>query len=167
MANAQPNRPLNGKELKKIILKDVENILDQDGMLMYHIAYSSVAYSITVKIMTNNPVKPVWPSRTSSQKASIQQVEANPELAAITTFPLARSDGDEGFDVGVERLRDIESPNQSRIENDLPVPVTIRNQDGQMEEKEFYYDKDPNDPFPDAVRDRTLTEAEILQVDRE
>jgi hypothetical protein len=163
MADPQPNRPLSGAELKKIILQDVENILDQDGMLAHHVAYSRVAYAVTVKVMTNNPIIPEWPNRTRSRKSTPQQIEERPEFEAVKKFPLERAETDVPFDVGMQRIREIVSPNQSRIENELPVTISFRGPDGEPQEKQVIYEKEslPDNGYPDEVADRELNAAEI------
>jgi len=52
------NRPLAGTELKEIILEDVKQMLDNDGMLSFHIAYGRVAYEVNIKLMMDNPAFP-------------------------------------------------------------------------------------------------------------
>jgi hypothetical protein len=161
----QPNKPLSGKELKEIIVGDITNILEQDGMLASHIAYNRVAYSVTVKVMTNNPIIPNWPNRTKSKKSTPQQIEVNEALTAVEAFPLVRTEEDEAADFGFLRNREIVSPNQSRIENGLGVPITFRGPDGDMKEEKVHYEVDtlPDDnPFADVVTERALTDAEIV-----
>lgn len=166
--DAQPNKALSGVELAKIITNDITNILEQDGMLTGHIAYTKVAYSITVKIMTANPIIPNWTNKTKSKTSTEQQVAGNEALAAVHAFPLKTADGDETANIGVERTRQIISPNQSRIENGLPISVNLRGPDGDIREEKVHYDVEmlPDDGgYPDGVEERELSDAEIAKED--
>lgn len=161
---AQPNKPLSGVELKELIMKDLSSVLDGDTMLVHHIAYRSASYSILVKIMTANPIIPDWTNKTRSKRSTPQQIDARPELAAIHNFPLQREATDEAMDFGLERTRQIISPNQSRIENGLGVPITRRTAEGNVVEEKVHYDIDvlPDDGgFPDGMKERSLTKEEI------
>jgi hypothetical protein len=165
---AQPNKPLSGSEFREIIVNDISSMLSQDGMLAPHIAYSRVSYMVTVKIMTNNPIIPNWTNRTKSKKSTEQQIGGNESMAAIEAFPMSQSPDDEILNMGLERTRDIISPNQSRIENGLAVPITVRGIDGDVEERKVAYDISmlPDDGgYPDGLKDRTLSDAEIKSED--
>lgn len=162
----QPNKPLSGKEYIEIILSDIRRILEQDSMLASHIAYSQVGHSVTVKIMTNNPIIPNWSNVSRSQKSTPQQIAENEELAAIHTFPIPRTEEDEPIDFGEELTRKIISPNMSRIENGLGVPISIRGIDGDTKEEKAVYDPESiadNPELADVVTQRELTPAEITK----
>lgn len=163
----QPNKPLSGKELRNLIVNDISSVLDQDVMLQHHVAYKQVAYQITVKIMVNNPIIPDWKNKITSKKSTLQQVDANATMESVEAFPLKHEETDEAMDFGMERTRTIESPNQSRIENGLKVPVTRRTAEGDVVEEGILYDTDelPPDGFPDGVVDRALTDEEVSKVD--
>src|SRR5277367_7067879 len=87
--NIVANRPLSGVELKQIIKSDIDKILDQDGMLVHHIAFSRVSYSITIKLHLDNPSYPEHVSTTTSRRASVKELEDNPDREAVEAFPLA------------------------------------------------------------------------------
>jgi hypothetical protein len=162
----QPNRPLSGKEYIEIILSDIRRVLEQDSMLASHIAYSQVGHSITVKIMTNNPIIPNWSNVSRSQKSTPQQIEDSGELAAIESFPIPRTEDDEPIDFGEELTRQIISPNMSRIENGLGVPINIRGIDGDIKEEKAVYDPESITEHPelaDVVTQRELTPGEITR----
>lgn len=165
---AQPNKPLSGVELKQIIMTDIGNILDQDSMLTSHIAYNRAAYSVTVKIMTGNPIIPNWNNRTASKKSTPQQIEKNEAMASVESFPLQLGEEDTPANLGVERTRQIISPNQSRIENGIPVLISFRGADGDVHEEKVMYEPDmlPDDGgFPDGVTERELDDTEIASVE--
>lgn len=165
---AQPNKALSGKELRNLMVKDFSDMLDQDTMLASHIAYRQVAYSISSKIMLSNPIIPDWTNKVKSKKSTANQVEESEALTAVEAFPLKRTADDEPVNIGVERTRQIVSPNQSRIENELPVPITRRTPDGDSVEDSVVYEKAslPDDGgFPDGVTERMLTDEEIERAD--
>lgn len=162
----QPNKPLSGKEYAEIIISDLRRVLEQDSMLASHIAYSQVGHSITVKIMTNNPIIPNWTNSIRSRQSTEQQIADDESLKAIQTFPIPRTEDDEPLDFGEELTRQIISPNHSRIENGLGVPVTFRGADGDTKEEKIIYEPDllPDDTeFGDVVTQRELTPGEITK----
>src|SRR2546429_7494529 len=110
-----PNRPLSGLELAKIIQKDVQDILSRDGMFTNNIAFARVSYEVRVSLHLDNPVYPEHISTTLSRPASKQQVEAQPELAAIETSPLKDPLSVEELIASEERHREIQSPNMARV----------------------------------------------------
>lgn len=162
---AAMNTYLSGKELASLIKNDVEHILNQDTMLASHVGYRNASYSVIVKIMTKNPIIPDWTNKTRSKKSTVQQVADNPAMTALAAFPLAIEEGDEPINMGIELIREIVSPNQSRIENGLPVPITRRTAEGDTVQENVMYEKDslPEDGFPDGVTERELSDEEITK----
>ncbi len=161
---SQSNSPLSGIELKDIIVRKVEDVLQQDGMLASHIAYNTASFEITVKIKTSNPMVPIWKNKIRSVKSTKQEVEKNPTVAAIESFPHVDKEGEESIKHGVVQQIDILSPNQSRVENGIPVPIRYRNSDGEFKEERAYYDYDaidPNSEFADKIAQRDLSEEEF------
>lgn len=163
--SAAMNTYLSGKELRNLVMQDIGNILDQDTMLQPHVGYRGAAYSVTVKIMTKNPIIPDWTNKARSKKSTAQQISDNPTLTAVQAFPLVIEEDDEPVNMGAELIREIVSPNQSRIENGLPVPITRRTADGHTVEEHVHYEKDslPEDGFPDGVTERELSDNEITK----
>jgi hypothetical protein len=162
---AAMNTFLSGKELASLIKNDIDHILNQDTMLQPHVGYRGAAYSVTVKIMTKNPIIPDWTNKVRSKKSTEQQISDNPAMTAVEAFPLKVEEEDEPVNLGVELIREIVSPNQSRIENGLPVPITRRTAEGNTVEELVHYDVDslPEDSFPDGVTERELSDEEIVK----
>lgn len=162
---AAMNTLLSGTELKELMKRDFAAILDQDTMLASHVGYRCAAYVITGKIMLKNPIIPDWTNTLRSKKSTEQQIDASAGMAAVDVFPLKIEDGDEPVNVGIELTRNIISPNQSRIENGLPVPITRRTAEGNTVEELVHYEKDslPEDGYPDGVTVRELSDAEITK----
>ncbi len=167
---AQPNRPLAGTELRKIIARDVNELLEGDGMLAGHIAYKRVSYSVVIKIMTDNPMLPGggWKTETRSRPATKAQIAETVGVEAIETFPLTGEQSEDHLESGVERKREIISPNVSRIMNGLPITVTSRGPDGEVKEHQVTYEDEtlPEDleGLADVVTDKELTPEETVAV---
>lgn len=162
--DTQPNRPLSGSELRQIMVKDVDSILQQDGMLASHVAYKDVSYEVTVKVRVSNPMQPVWINTTTSKDSTLQQIAADESMAAVNAFPHKSEDAEETFDIGVSKIREIISPNVSRVENGLPVTISHRTPDGEMKEHPVTYEVDDvemDDAYRDRVTERELTPAEF------
>src|SRR5438552_15397899 len=124
------NRPLRSEELAKIVLADVERILDGSGFFRGQIAYGRVAYEVRITLHIDNPSYPTDLTVVRSKGRSIQEVEADPALAAIEPGPL-KDTSSEAFLSATEFHRDIQSPNAARVEHSLPITILRRDQDGQ------------------------------------
>lgn len=161
---AQPQKPLTGEELKKIVLLDVEKMLDMDGMLTGHVAYGRVSFVVTVKFHVDRPVEPTWTNTTPSRKATVQELDLRPELVSLETFPLPETEED-AVALGMTRAHEIQSSNTARIENGLPIDVITRDQGGSIVERKIMYETSdlPEDHEPSRVEDRELTPAEVLK----
>ena len=135
-----PGRSLNGTELKTILLNDVTRILDQDGMMANHIAYSKVAYEVVIKLHLDNISYPEHTSRTVSRAATDQELAKNPDsgLETVQSFPMKNMSA-EAVSVGRKRERKITSTNLARIENDIPIEIQVRQSDGSVETKKEIY----------------------------
>lgn len=123
------NRPLSGTELKKIILKDVEAILDKDGMLSNNLAYGRIAYEVRVSMHLDNAAYPEHISTIYSRPRSKSEVEKEPELAAIELGPLVEPLTEDETVASTEVQRQIASPNMARVENGLPLQIEKRDLD--------------------------------------
>jgi hypothetical protein len=117
------NRPLRGDELAKIIQADVANILANDCMLTSRVAYGRVSYELRVVLHMDNPAFSTSETIIKSKPMADDVVAAQPELAAIENSPPLESPGDNSYVSAIERHRDINSPNVSRIEHGLPITV--------------------------------------------
>lgn len=137
------NRPLTGAELKKIILADVDSILDNLGVLTSTMAFGRCAYDVRVVLHIDNVLMPEHSIEDGSVRASRQEVEASPELAAIERAPLTETSGEDVV-LAAERQRRIASPNAERSRLGLPVTITRRLQDGTSEETKVEYPPDGN-----------------------
>ena len=151
------NRPLSGDELKKIILADAARLLDNEGNLSPHIAYGRVGYTLTLALHVDNPFVPDPSITFESRGIAGNIIEKQPELAAIERAPLDSPSPDAS--VGALTLdRHIDSPNQERLREGMPIPVHVKQQDGTLALEQVTY---PPDAFPDLpagevmIRDAT------------
>lgn len=151
------NRALSGDELKKIILADAQRLVDNEGMLSPHIAFGRVSYTLTLKLHLDNPVVPDSTIEIMSKRASMQQVENNPNLATLEPPPLV--DPSPHAEPGaMELTRNITSPNAERLREAMPIPVLVKGQDGTTTTESISY---PEGSFPELgpgevmIRDAT------------
>lgn len=155
------NRPLSGSELRLIILNDVGNILDKDGMFAPHIGYGRVAYEVTVKLHIDNPLYPEHKTVIASRPPSSN----DPDLTkkAIETAPLHNT-SDESVALGLVRERTIESPNAARLEHELAVTIMRKDMEtGTMKEERVTYDNKNLETDTSLVKDTDISK----QVDEE
>lgn len=143
------NRPLSGDELRQILLRDLDSMLQGDGMFTAQIGYGRVAYEIQVKVHTGNPVYPEHVVLAQSRNAA--RDEKDPKRVAVEGPPPLKEkldakgdpDGglDEGLVVGLSRARNIDSPNLARVEHGLGVKITRRDgQTGEYKDETVKYD---------------------------
>ena len=123
-----PNKALSGAELKEIIKKEVAKILDRDGMYSNNLAYGRVSFEVRVSLHLDNPRYPLHISEVLSRPASKQEVETEPDLAALISPPL-EDESDDAVIVSTEEQVAIASPNVARIENDMPLTITTKDMD--------------------------------------
>jgi hypothetical protein len=150
------NSPLSGTELKQIILRDVESILSSDGLLASQIAYSRVAYDVTVRIHTDNPsnlenVVRVPSKPRPADNVAEAAIEAGPSLPPATTSNKQQVSG-------AKRTRNIVSPNSARVEHSLPITVQRLGQDGHLKDEQVKYPPEAAEPDPSLVTDTDITE---------
>ena len=117
------NRPLRGDELSKIVLADVSDVLNRDCMFTSRVAYGRVAYEVRITLHMDNPTFPQSTTILGSKPRSDNEVERQPELGAIQGRPPLPQPSAESYASVVERHRDIDSPNATRIEHGLPISV--------------------------------------------
>lgn len=142
-----PNKPLSGSELVEIIEKLVHKTLTKDGMFSQNIAFRRVSAEVRVSLHMDNPVYPEHVATALTQRASIQEIEANPQLAALEAPPLKLPLSGEETVFSEETHIEIASPNMARISNDMPIIQERRNLDtNQIDRKEVRYTGDLPDP---------------------
>lgn len=137
LSESVANKPLSGQELIEVICNDVRETLQKDGMFSAYVAYRQISYSIDVHIHTGNPMKPEHTALVRAKRSPAMGVEGPP--------PLVQPVGEQGrVDLTIERM--VDSPNLTRIANDLPITVYAQEK-GRTVERTVSYDKS-NYPQP-------------------
>jgi hypothetical protein len=149
------NRPIAGSDLAKIMLRDLEILLNNDGLLSGHIAYGTVAYEIRYTMHMDNPMLPKSTQRLTSRKAPDNADPDAPETA-ITEFPLKEHSPKAAIS-STERHRKIDSPNLARIETGLPVTVLGKDTEGHTQERQVKYPPEAVAGEDPQVEDRDTT----------
>jgi hypothetical protein len=138
---AVPNKPISGNEAAQIIEADVRTVLSRDGLMTPHMAFSELAYKITVEIHMNNPTYP-------KHEILIQSRPKPDQNEAVKPFPLEQVIDGEGPDaqetvIGVahERTRKVTNPNKERIKRGMPVTMVAPDmKTGHLSEQKVKYD---------------------------
>jgi hypothetical protein len=97
---------LSGKELAEVILNDVREMLEKDGMFSAYAGYGRVGYSLHLIMEMDNLTYP-------THKTGVKGGE----------MPLV-SPSESAVALDVTKARQIVSPNAVRILNNLPIKVT-------------------------------------------
>lgn len=106
--------PLNGDEVKKMILKEIEKDLDQDADFRQHLTYPTIEWEWQLKI-TCQQRESQDVARTITGKAITVDKETNQELPPqADDKPRSRL---------LKRNRAVTTPDKERIKSNLPVNV--------------------------------------------
>lgn len=134
------NRPLAGSDLLKIIMEDVQRMLDGDAFLTGHVAYHRIAYELRLTLHMDNFSYPKSVTPVRSRPRSETERDDKPELAAIESGPPLVAPSKSAYLTSTELTRDIPSPNLARIEHGIPVTIMRRdpNTGGMVEENIKY-----------------------------
>jgi len=128
------NKGLNGSELKEIMIADFARLLDNEGMLNHYVAYGRIAYTLTLALHTDNPM------RLESSVAKVSQPSA--DRPAVEAPPLVDTSKD-AVVAGAKLDRRITSPNEERLRHGLPLHVTMRGADGTVQTEQVKYPPSP------------------------
>ena len=113
------NKALSGAEMKEIIRKDFDRLLDNCGELSHYVAYGKAGWKILLTLQTGNPRSPE--SRTTIDGGEpIDEVSGAKEL-------------EHTFD----------SPNQERLIAGMPIPVITKQLDGTTQTQMVQYPAQP------------------------
>ena len=138
------NLALNGEELKAIILRDMQRLLDNECMLMQNVAFPRVAYTVTLKLHMENPFYPQSGVSLNSRPPSRQELEKSPQSVSLESPPLTNTTNGE---VGASTLtREITSGNEERLRNAMSIPCLVPQQDGTKAQESIRY---PEGSFPE------------------
>ena len=124
------NKALSGIELKELIRLDMAKLLENEQMLVAHVAFGRVAYDITLRIHMDNVF---YPTSTITMPGD-----------TLKTEPIPLVDPSENATLGATTLtRTITSPNAERIRVGMPVPVITRAQDSTRQVEMIQYPPQP------------------------
>ena len=116
------NRMLSGSEVRELLLRDFERILQGQGLLNSYVAYGRIGYTITLALHLDNPMV--------KEADSVSKVESRAGVAPGTeSVPLANPSADSTLS-STELSRNITSPNAERLRHGLSIPVESRGPDG-------------------------------------
>ncbi len=104
------NKALNGKEMKEIIRKDFDHLLENCGELSHYIAYGRAGWKIQLTLQTGNPRSP---EVVSIEEGGDSIDIDNPDIISAT-----------------ELEHQFNSPNQERLIAGMPIPVLTKQLDG-------------------------------------
>jgi len=139
------NLPLNGEELKAIILRDAQRLVDNECMLMANVAFPRVSYVLTLKLHMANPFFPESGNEIQSKAPTPTELQSNPALSSVEPPPLLNVQG--GGEVGATSLtRTIDSGNAERLRNGMGIPCLVPQNDGTKSQESIVY---PPGSFPE------------------
>lgn len=125
-----PQKPLNGQELKEIIVAKFRDALDKDCMFLNTVTYARVAFTAMVTVHTSHPAMREFEVRTRTRPSA--------DLGYEGEVPLKDPPPDAQL-VALERTVDLENPNLERVHAGLPIKTVTRKGTGPAT---------PGDPFP-------------------
>lgn len=153
-------RPLQGAELAKIIVSDVEKTLSNSGLFTGHVAYGRCAYEVRVILHLDNPAYPTVTETARSMPYPRDVTEGEhgqPELASVERLPL-RDTSDDAYLAADELHHEIVSPNAARVEHGLPITVTRRDQNSETRDELVTYDKSAIEGQPNPNPEPVITD---------
>lgn len=129
------NRMLNGDEVRELLARDFDRILEGQGLLNKYVAYGRIGYTITLALHLDNPMV--------RDADAVSKVESRAGVAPGTeSVPLANPSSD-AVVAATELTRNITSPNAERLRHGLSIPVESRGPDGVMRSDSVSYPPQP------------------------
>jgi len=120
-------KPLSATEIKEILRLDLERLLEGEGLLSHYMAYGRISYDLTLRLHMDNPMMPESKVTVTSKPAP-PLADPSPEAVAS----------------GTNVHRNISSPNAERLRHALPVPVSVKGQDGTTQTEFIKYPPQPD-----------------------
>jgi len=127
-------KALSGMELREIIRKDFEKLLDAEGLLSHYMAYGKISYDLTLRLHLDNPM----------QRESSVTLASKPHVDSPMEAPPLKIASNKSVASGQNIHRDITSPNAERLRHELPLPVTVRGPDGTTQTELVKYPPQPD-----------------------
>jgi hypothetical protein len=152
------NKALGGEELRSILRADFERLMDADGLLSHYMAYNRISYDITLRLHLDNPYMP----------ESKVVIESKPKHDTVIESAPLKDASAAAVASGTNIHRDVTSPNAERLRHGLPLPVTVRGQDGTTQTQQVKYPPQPDlGPGEVAITDETKATREAWKVPTE
>lgn len=116
------NKPLSGEEIRQMIVNQVVKMLAGDIRLAGHHAFPACSFNVKIHLeLAHSQLSPV-------------EREVSDVIGDSTGLDIDRDDKE----ATVPEM----SPNEARVENDLPVPVLTKDEKGRPVEKKVKYSRD-------------------------
>jgi hypothetical protein len=110
------NKALSGAEMKEIIRKDFDRLLDNCGELSHYVAYGKAGWKILLTLQTGNARSP----------ESTSVIVGGDEVEEVT---------------GAKELEhQFDSPNKERLIAGMPIPVVVKGLDGTTQNQMVQYE---------------------------
>ncbi len=132
------NKALNGAEMKEIIRKDFDRLLENCGELSHYIAYGRAGWKILLTLDTRNP-------RSPESKTEIEGGDPIDEISGAK-----------------ELEHTFDSPNQERLIAGMPIPVVTKALDGTTQTQMIQYPPQPELEADVKISDVTPREKDKL-----
>lgn len=119
MPTTSLNDPIDGAELKQIILKRISDALDKDCTLVDDIAYAGFVLKFEINLTfkrSRTPGTLIWGTTTDGGLTATTTEDVITPIQAAGEY-------------------ETDSPNTAREEHDLPVPVMIKTPSGETRRK--------------------------------
>jgi hypothetical protein len=141
------NKALSGSELKEIIRRKLDRLMDNEGLLNAYVAYGRVGFTLNLKLHLDNMM----------QRES--EIEGSSDVGTPgTEAPPLTDPSPEAIIAGTELDYSIDSPNAERLRHELPVVLDVKQPDGTISQQTVKYPKeDAPEPLEgnEQIRDTT------------
>lgn len=152
-----PNKPLTALEVRDLIRKDFERMLDQFSPLQSMAAFGRSSWQIKLAFVTETGAQESW---IDSRPHSVNIITGEGRRAVSTAAPEQFKNVEQhplrsaiAKSAGISLTRNVTSPNSERLRSGLPVPVDVRQSDGQTRQESIQYEPDPSMPGAVSIQE--------------
>lgn len=145
-----PNRPLTSLEVRDLLHRDFEKMLDGFSTLGSMASFGRVSWQIKLTFVTETGQQDSFidsrPHAVNIIVGEGRRAESKPapeQYKNIAQHPLKSA---LSRAAGISLTRHATSPNAERLRNGLPVPVDVKQSDGQVRQETIQYQPDPAMP---------------------
>lgn len=145
-----PNKPLSALEVRDLIRRDFDKMLDNFSPLNSMAAFGRSSWQLKLMFVTETGAQESFIDsrphavniivgegrlrRSEPAPEQFKNVEQHPLKAALAKA------------AGITLTRNATSPNAERLRSGLPVPVDVKQSDGQTRQETIQYQPDPSMP---------------------